>query len=98
MRRDTITKHLKELVRELGPEYSIKMIDGEWVAYRKFVSEYDVEVSGMNHNSVKNRVNIYLWDITGHPRVVADKQNVAQGNIGDAVLELYYGEKNKNRE
>ena len=90
MKRNTITKHLRELVQELGPEYSIKMIDFEWVAYRKFGNQYDVEISGMNHNSNKNRANIFLWDIASVPRVVASRQNVPQSNIGDAVMELYY--------
>lgn len=94
MKRNTITKHLKELVQELGPDYSIKMIDLEWVAYRKFGDEYDVEISGMNHNSTKNLANIYLWDITGVPRVVASRLYVPQSNIGDVVMELYYSAKN----
>ena len=73
-------------------------MDGEWVAYRKFDNEYDVEISGMNHNSVKKRANIYLWDITGYPRIIADRQNVPQCNIGDAVMELYYAVRNQAKD
>ena len=41
-----ITKNQKELLDFLGPQYSIKTIDGEPCIYRKINSHYDIEISG----------------------------------------------------
>lgn len=56
----TATRHMKELCDELGKEYSIKIIDGEWVIYRDFHNGYDVEISGTNTTNSKNRVTIFF--------------------------------------
>lgn len=84
----TVTKHLKELCNELGKEYSIEIIDGEWVIYRDFHNGYDVEISGANTTSSKKRVTIFLWkDKTHTVKTISD---VSQSNIGDRVEELRY--------
>lgn len=56
------TKNQQELLKFLGPEYSIKTIDGESCLYRKINSSYDIEISGTTR---KNRpISVFVWDIT----------------------------------
>ena len=82
------TKHMKELCNELGKEYSITVIDLEYVIYRDLGKGYDVEISGANTSSFKKPVTIYLWK--DKTRLVKTVEKVAQSNIGDRVEELRY--------
>lgn len=59
----TVTQHLKELCKELGKEYSIEIIDGEWVIYSDFHNGYDVEISGVNTTGSRKRVTIFCGKI-----------------------------------
>lgn len=79
---------MKELCDELGKEYSIKIIDEEWVIYRDLHNGYDVEISGANTTNFKKRVTIFLWKDKTH--IVKTISDVAQSNIGDRVEELRY--------
>lgn len=57
---DTFNKTLNSI----GPEYSSKVIDGELCGYRKLNDYYDIEISGMNNNRIKNQnFNVYVWSI-----------------------------------
>lgn len=57
---DTFNKTL----HSIGPEYSSKVIDGELCGYRKLNDYYDIEISGMNNNRIKNQnFNVYVWSI-----------------------------------
>lgn len=57
---DTFNKTL----RSIGPEYTPKVIDGELCGYRKLNDYYDIEISGMNNNRIKNQnFSVYLWSI-----------------------------------
>lgn len=57
---DTFNKTLSSI----GPEYSSKVIDGELCGYRKLNDYYDIEISGMNNNRIKNQnFNVYVWSI-----------------------------------
>ena len=40
------SKNQQELLKFLGPEYSMKEIDLELCIYRKINSRYDIEISG----------------------------------------------------
>lgn len=89
MRTQKPVQHIKKLCRELGSQYSIKTIDLEPVIYRDFYNGYDIEVSGLNHNSDRARATIYLWK---DKRVIVDRlDRVEQGQIGQAVEKLYRG-------
>ena len=80
-------KHMKDLCKELGPDYSIRMIDLEQVIYCDFGNGYDVEISRMNNSSLKKRASIYLWKDAS--RIVETVHDVPQCDIGDRVEELY---------
>lgn len=92
MKEDTffnpkITKRLRELLAELGDEYSIKQIDLEWCLCRDFHDGYDVEISGANHNSTKGKVTIFLWK--DKYTLVCTLPNVKQCHIGEAVEAIH---------
>jgi hypothetical protein len=57
-----ITKNQKELLDFLGPQYSIKTIDGEPCIYRKINSHYDIEISGTRAKS--SPLAVFIWDIS----------------------------------
>jgi hypothetical protein len=59
-----VTKKLKAVVAELGPEYSIKTIDAEWVGYRKINDRFDIEISGLNNRRKSFKCAVYVWDIS----------------------------------
>ena len=56
------TKYQKELSEFLGPDYSMKIIDGEDCIYRKLNAHYDIEISGTDRRG--GLMNLYLWDIS----------------------------------
>lgn len=83
-------KHIYDLARELGPEYSVTVIDRENCIYRNFHNGFDVEISGADHNSERKRVTIYLWGQKFGFGILKVIENVPQGNIGDRVEELKF--------
>lgn len=58
------TKTFQETLKYLGKDFSPKVIDGELCGYIKINDCYDIEISGMNNNRVKNpNFTIYIWNI-----------------------------------
>lgn len=58
------TNTFNKTLRFIGPEYSSKVIDKELCEYRKLNDYYDIEISGMNNNRIKNQnFNVYVWSI-----------------------------------
>lgn len=57
------TKKLKEICANLGPNYSITVIDYEPVIYRKINDYFDIEVAGLNNNRKTMNATIYLWQL-----------------------------------
>lgn len=57
------TKHILDIAKELGPDYSVKNIDFENVIYRE-INGYEFEVSGLDHNSKTFNATLYVWDVT----------------------------------
>lgn len=58
------TKTFQETLKYLGKDFSSKVIDGELCGYFKINDCYDIEISGMNNNRVKNlNFTIYVWNI-----------------------------------
>jgi len=55
------TKKLNEICASLGHQYSIDVIDGEQVIYRKINDFYDIEVSGLNNNRKTFKATIFVW-------------------------------------
>lgn len=55
------TAHMKRLCKELGPDYQIDCIDLARVIYRDLGHGYDVEISGVNTNSLRKKACLYLW-------------------------------------
>ena len=82
------TKHMRDLCKELGPKYDIRVIDLENVIYRNLGNGFDVEISGMDTSSLKKRATIYLWSKGGG--ILKIIEDVPQSNIGDIVEELNY--------
>lgn len=56
------TKGIKNICKQLGNEYCIRLFDFEQVIYRDFGNGYDVEVSGLNHNRKTFKATIYVWN------------------------------------
>lgn len=70
------TKTFLSTLEFLGKDYTSKVIDGELCGYIKLNDCYDIEISGMNNNKVKNpKFYIYVWD-TNNKTVIADKVTV----------------------
>lgn len=57
------TKRILEIARSFGPEYSVRVIDGENVLYRA-VNGYEFEVSGLDHNRERIKATVYIWERT----------------------------------
>ena len=55
--------HLKQLCKQLSPEYRIVLWDLEHVITRDFDNGFFVEISGFNSRSTKNPAQIYLRDL-----------------------------------
>ena len=45
------SKNQQELLKFLGPEYSMKEIDEELCVYRKINARYDIEISGTHRKN-----------------------------------------------
>lgn len=80
------TAHMRQLCRELGPEYIIRELDLERVIYRDFGNGYNVEISGANTRSLKKCVTLYLW--RGESRSIKSTRDVPQDQIHQRVEEL----------
>lgn len=63
------SKNQRELLDYLGPEYSMKEIDGELCLYRKINSHYDIEISGTSRSN--HPVSVFVWDISSGEGVSA---------------------------
>lgn len=68
------SKNQQELLKFLGPEYSIKVIDGSPCIYRKFNEHYDLEISGALRT--KHPVCVFVWDISngeGNSAIIVER-------------------------
>lgn len=68
------TKRQKDLLNELGPEYTIKVIDKVECIYRKIGDKYDLEIAGTQGHSKK--LDVYIWDISsglGHGARIVER-------------------------
>lgn len=52
---------LRTLQKELGSQYSIRVIDLEKCLYRDFRNGFNVEISGCNTIRAKMKATLYLW-------------------------------------
>ncbi|NLT14854.1 MAG: hypothetical protein GXY05_10985 [Clostridiales bacterium] len=73
------TEHMKRLCKELGPEYSITIIDLEQVIYRDLGNGYDIEISGVNTSSQRKKATLYLWK--DRHRIIKIIREVSQDDI-----------------
>ena len=80
------TPHMRQLCRELGPEYIIRELDLERVIYRDFGNGYNVEISAANTSSKRKPVNLYLW--RGEDRKIGSRLRVPQDSIHEEVERL----------
>ena len=70
-------KGLKDLLAQVGKDYSIERIDFENCLYRDFKNGFDVEISGADRSTICNKpVTIFLWGplYKGHSSVVKTLQ------------------------
>lgn len=79
-------RNMDRLCRELGSQYSVKVIDMEPVIYRDFLNGYDVEISGLYQKSKRARSNVYLWK--DGRQIVRTLYGVEQAELGQKVEEL----------
>ncbi len=70
------TKKLKDICSQLGPNYSITVIDLEQVIYRKINDMYDIEISGLNNNRKTFNSNVYVWRLVPSKRIEETIQNL----------------------
>lgn len=57
-----ISKHLREVLKFLGPEYTAKIIDGEDCVYRDLENGYDIEISGCSRKPY--HMVIFVWELS----------------------------------
>ncbi len=70
------TKKLKEICSKLDSNYSMQVLDGEQVIYRKINDSYDLEVSGLNNNRKVMNATIYLWQLKPKQKVIETVNNI----------------------
>ena len=80
-------KNLRKLAAQLGPEYSVTMIDFEPVLYRDFGNHFNAEISGMWSASKTKKATIYLW--RGSSDLVKIAFKVPREEIGTVVDQMY---------
>lgn len=79
MRTKALSRHLKSLCRQLGPEYRVTVIDLEYVINRDLGNGYDIEISGVNTAKADATATIYLWK--DKSRIIKVVDGVAQQDI-----------------
>ena len=93
-----IQPHLKQLCKQLGPEYRIVLWDLEYVITRDFDNGFSVEISGFNSRSMKNPAQIFLWDLRDdsihqygyrNNGYIAAKFIIPQDELADGVAWIY---------
>lgn len=57
-----ISKNEKALLEFLGPDYTMKVIDGVESVYRKINDNYDIEIVGTTRKGQK--MSVFVWDIS----------------------------------
>ncbi len=57
------TRKILGIAEQLGPDYSIKWIDGENCVYRKLNNDFDIEVSGLDNNKKSFSCTVFLWSL-----------------------------------
>lgn len=60
------TNGIKELCSALGDEYTIRVLDGENVIYRKLDNGFSFEISNADHNRKTFKVSLYIWNDAKH--------------------------------
>ena len=71
-----ISKNEKALLEFLGPDYTMKMIDGAESVYRKINESYDIEIVGTTRKGQK--MSVFVWDIS------------RGGGITSQIVERYF--------
>lgn len=82
------SKRKRDLLKVLGSEYELKVIDLEWVIYRNFNNGFDIEVSGIDSYGSR-KIFIFLWQTKKYVRVLADIMYVPLNQIKEYVDWLY---------
>ena len=81
------TTRVRQLVKSLGDQYRITIIDLERVINRDVGNGYDVEISNMNTTSLRKKARIHLWK--DKKRIVDRVYDVPREDIGKVVDALY---------
>lgn len=69
-------KRIKEIAKELGDKYCLKVIDCEWCVYRDLKNGYDIEVSGLNNRRKTMNATVYVWRTKEYCRIVDTAKNI----------------------
>lgn len=65
-------KNLIDVVQRLGPDYSIRIIDGENVGYRLTENGYEIEISGLDNNKKGLKAAVFVWRLS--PREIVRRK------------------------
>lgn len=68
-------KKIKTICTALGNDYSIKVIDLEYVIYRDLGNGFDFEISGLDNSRKKFNATLYIWRNEGY-RIVETISNI----------------------
>ena len=77
---------LKAICKQLGPEYSIGVIDRGDIIYRRIGDAYDIEISMIGR--YRKMAALYLWDHRNGLQITARLYDVPRERIAEKVEEL----------
>ena len=66
--------NIRELCRQLGDDYCIRVIDLEKCIYRNFGNGFDIEVSGVNSKQRNRRLTIFLWFVEPKGYIMVERE------------------------
>ncbi len=82
-------KNIDSYLKELGPGYSIQIIDMESVIYHKINEYYDIEISGLDNRKKNPTIVIYVWQIFPVKRIIETVNNInSVSHLVDTLAEL----------
>ncbi|MBQ8491303.1 MAG: hypothetical protein IJ858_06645 [Acidaminococcaceae bacterium] len=82
-------KNIDRYLKELGPDYSIQVIDREQVIYHKINDNFDIEVSGLDNNRKAPSIVIFVWQLKPGKQIVETIKDVHTiSHLADTLYEL----------
>ena len=80
---------IDDILKDLGPAYSIQTIDNERVIYHKINDCYDIEVSGLDSHKKNPTIVIYVWQLKPGKQIVERIEGIHTiSHLADTLVEL----------